>query len=60
MTLDKHIIQSRRHALGLTQEQLARKAGITSTTIGKYERGESKPTGLYIKALKTALEITEE
>lgn len=60
MGLTPERIRSKRLELGLTQEQLAFKSGITITTIGKYERNESSPTGLYVNALKKALDIMDE
>ena len=43
-TLGGKIIQARR-ALGMTQEELARRLGIDPTTLGYWERGEKRPSG---------------
>ena len=37
------IIRTRRTALGLTQEQLAGKLGVSAPAVNKWERGNSYP-----------------
>ena len=37
-------IKSRRKNLGMTQRQLAEKAGFTDVTISRYENGEREPS----------------
>lgn len=36
-------LQQARHALGLSQEEVAHRAGISAFTYQKFEKGESKP-----------------
>ncbi len=44
-----------REALGLTQEQLARKVGVSQATISQYEQGEITPRPRNLVVLATAL-----
>ena len=37
---------------GLTQEQVARQIGVTSTTVARWKRGERAPKGLYARAVE--------
>lgn len=48
-------IAARRQALGLTQAQLAEKAGVIQQTIDKWERGERNPGVPSLKKLAAAL-----
>ncbi len=48
------IIRARR-ALGITQKELARKLGVDPTTLGRWERGEKKPTMGFCEKLKVLL-----
>ena len=53
-------IRIRRKELGLSQEELAKKAGVTGRTIQNYELGTRKPQHIEIVSrLATALETTE-
>lgn len=56
----KHIMQRRRE-LGLTQEELADKVGVSQKTISKIENGleELKITALAVIADALSCEITE-
>jgi len=38
-------IRALRMALGMTQEQLARALGTTATTVSRWEREKTRPTG---------------
>lgn len=57
----KDNIRTRRKMLGYTLEELAKKAGVSATTILRYERGEIKTIGHdKIKKLADALDTTPE
>ena len=45
-------VKDLRKALGLSQEQFARKLGVSYTTINRWEHKKIKPSPLAIKALK--------
>jgi len=49
-----------RHSAGLTQEQLARRAGCDRNYVGKLEREESSPTLVTLEAIALALQIEAE
>ena len=53
-------IAARRQALGLTQAQLAEKAGVIQQTIDKWERGERNPGVPSLKKLAAALDCKLE
>lgn len=46
-----------RKASGLTQAELATKAGTSSNTVARLERGESEPAWPLVLALATALGV---
>lgn len=46
-----------RKSRGLSQEQLAEKAGVNQATISKIERGDGNPTLEMINALAAALDV---
>lgn len=50
-------VQQRRKALGLSQEELADKAGVHRTYIGMIERAEKNITLCNIERLAKALEV---
>jgi DNA-binding transcriptional regulator YiaG len=50
MTSDE--IRRLRETLGLTQEEFAKKVGAGRATVARWESGQSKPTGLYSRALE--------
>lgn len=57
----KEILKERRRQLGLSQEELAKKAGVTSRTIQNYELGIRKPQHIEIaQNLAIALETSVE
>jgi transcriptional regulator with XRE-family HTH domain len=41
-----------RKLLGLTQKELAKQLGIDPSTLGRWERGESKPLGKFLNKIK--------
>ncbi|MDF2881999.1 MAG: anaerobic benzoate catabolism transcriptional regulator [Clostridiaceae bacterium] len=51
-------IRSLRNQLGLTQEQLANKAGIATITLWNYENGKRVPSFDILEKLAVALETT--
>lgn len=53
-------IQSARKQKGLTQEELAERAGVTARTIQRIEGGETVPRAFTLKALATALILPED
>ena len=53
-------IRTRREMLGMSQEELAKKVGVTQAAIWLYENGESTPKLAIAIALARALGITVE
>ncbi|HAL58780.1 MAG TPA: transcriptional regulator, partial [Sarcina sp.] len=49
-----------RTAKGLTQAALAEQAGITSSEVGKIERGEKEPAQDVIRLMAKALGVTQK
>lgn len=57
----KDRLKERRHILGLSQEELAKKAGVTGRTVQNYELGTRAPQNIDIVGkLATALDTTVE
>ena len=52
-------VRDRRLELGLSQEELAEKAGLHRTYIGMIERAEKNVTLINISKLANALELSE-
>jgi transcriptional regulator with XRE-family HTH domain len=52
------LIQREREARGMTQENLAERAGIHWTTVGKIERGRQIPSIALLSVLAKALDLT--
>ena len=48
----KVIVCGLRDALGLTQEGLARELGVTVSTVFRWEKGRSRPSGLALRAIE--------
>lgn len=48
-------IREKRDAMGLTQESLARIAGVTTGTVARAERDEHEPTAVTLDRLAHAL-----
>jgi len=46
------MIKDLRASLGLTQEQLAAKVGVTFSTINRWENGRGKPSPLAMKQIE--------
>ena len=53
-TFEEKIVISRK-LLGITQKELAHHLGIDPSTLGRWERGESKPSKELLKKLNTLL-----
>jgi transcriptional regulator with XRE-family HTH domain len=51
-------VRSRREAMGISQENLAYKAGVNRTYIGTIERGEKSVTVASIVKIAKALDVT--
>ncbi len=57
----KDRLKERRKVLGISQEELAKKAGVTGRTVQNYELGTRKPQHMEIAArLATALDTSVE
>lgn len=56
----RHALAERRQILGYSQEALARILGVEPTTVGRWERGTSRPQPWSRPALARALAITVE
>lgn len=52
-------LQQARHAIGLSQEEVAHRAGISAFTYQKFEKGESKPGTPMNPRLVTLLTLCE-
>ncbi len=57
MKFDPQALKAFRTGQHLTIEQLASKAGVTSSTVGRAERGEHIPEPSTVYALAGALEV---
>lgn len=51
------MIRKYRKAKGYSQEQLARKLGITQGAVSQWESGKTMPEGAYVQALSVALDV---
>ena len=51
------IVRTLREELGLTQDQLAERAGVSATYIGFIERGDNVPTLTIILQIASALKV---
>lgn len=51
------LVAGRRHALGLSREDLARRTGVSARTVGAWERGEKVPRSAHVRRLAAALEV---
>lgn len=49
------MLTAKRVAAGLSQSEVARRAGVTPTAISRYERGRHKPTPAVVRRLAAAL-----
>ncbi len=57
LALARAIRRLREHA-GITQEELAHRAGITTGTLSKIERADSNPSWTTVERIARALEIS--
>lgn len=53
-------VKKLRAGKGLSQQELAKKAGLSLRTVQRVENGETKPTGETLKRIANALEISPE
>lgn len=53
-------LNQRREQMGLTQQQLARKTGVSRVSISRYESGQREPTLTIAAKLAAALDCTIE
>ena len=51
-----HLIRELRNRLGLTQEKMAGRLGVTFPTINRWENGRTKPSPLGLKQIEGLLE----
>ncbi len=49
--MDKDSIRKLRQSLGMTQEQFAKKLGVHTQTVSRWERGHKKPSKLALRQL---------
>jgi DNA-binding XRE family transcriptional regulator len=56
MSMSREQLIAARKLLGWSQMDLARKAGVSETTIGYFERDTRRPQLPYVSAMKRALE----
>lgn len=52
---DAHLVRELRSRLGLTQEKLAARLGVTFPTINRWENGRAKPSPLALKQIEDLL-----
>jgi len=61
LLMDKEAIRELRSKLGLSQERLARKLGVSVLTVRRWEKGRSRPSPLAMERIQeVAQEITDE
>lgn len=51
------MIRKRRTEIGLSQEQVALQAGVTTTYLGQVERGDRNPTVGFLEKVAESLEV---
>ena len=56
VTPDKLIVERERTALGLTQQQLAKLAGVREETLSRLESGKHSPTVRTVEKIEKALQ----
>jgi len=49
------LVRDLRHRLGLTQEKMAARLGVTFPTINRWENGRAKPSPLALKQIEDLL-----
>ncbi len=52
-------LRRRRNALGLSQARLAEIAGVSSSRVGRWERGEAQPTSDVVGRIRGVLQLTD-
>ncbi|MCB0833545.1 MAG: helix-turn-helix transcriptional regulator [Bacteroidetes bacterium] len=52
---ESKLVRSLRERLGITQEQLASKLGVTFTSVNRWENGRTKPSPLALKRIEELL-----
>lgn len=50
-------VYSRRYSAGMSQRDLAKKAGISTNTVNKVEKGNQRPTPMTLRKLAAALGV---
>ena len=58
MVTPREALAARRKAAGFSQERLAEHLGVTTGTVGRWERGEASPEPLTQRRLVAALDLT--
>ena len=53
------VLHERRREAGLTQEELAQRAGCSRGALNRWENGHREPSGVYRLALRMALGLDE-
>lgn len=53
-------LAERRKAMGLSQERLAQAVGVDTSTVARWERGETEPQAIHRPRLAEALKVTVE
>jgi DNA-binding transcriptional regulator YiaG len=57
--MDKETIKELRHKLGLSQEGLARKLGVSVITVRRWEKGSFKPSPLALQRIEELIKETK-
>lgn len=58
--MDKEAIKELRHKLGLSQEGLARKLGVSVLTVRRWEKGTFKPSALALRRIEELMRETKD
>lgn len=58
--VDREAIKQLRHKLGLSQEGLARKLGVSVLTVRRWEKGTFKPSPLALRRIEELREETKD
>lgn len=56
MEIEKATIRQRRLAAGLTQAELARRVGVQTSQVSRWERGVAEPSARHARRLARALQ----
>lgn len=60
MGMAKATIRQHREAVGLTQAELARRVGVQSTQVSRWERGTATPSARHVRRLARALGVNPD